>query len=584
MKNTANKSVDFYKNTLLLGGLLIAAILLRCEVQKPKFEAILFDNLGGYTWEITSTSEYASDFFTQGIILASGFNHAEAARSMREAIRIDSTCTMCHWGLAYVLGPNYNADMNDENTAEVAAAVARSRQYAKSATPWEALLVEANVKKYGGGEPNEEAYEQVLRKAVSEFEKLPELKVLLAESLMNQHAWDLYERKGGAPRPWTAEILSLLEAALALSPENPLANHLYIHATEASAAPDQGLASAERLSYLVPGSGHLVHMPSHTYINMGEYHKGTVANEASVRVDSAYIAECQVQGTYPQLYYPHNYHFLAACAALEGRGALAIEASFKMTQIIESSFLGKPGFETVEHYLTIPYNILVKFAQWEKILSLNDPGDAHPYRLAIWYYARGMALANVGKLTDAKDELRKLKEISMDPGIGQLWIWGINSAAQPVEIATKVLEAELAWKSSDLATAKRLLYEAVTVEDQLNYDEPPDWIFSVRHHLGDLLLKMGNPQEAQEVFEYDLKMFPNNGYALHGLLKALEQQGKKQEVQPVKAAFTKAWQYADTQLENSKVDPRERKNLTIRVGYDSPNELVYIASATCGLE
>ncbi len=564
-------------------GLLVVLLLGKCEITKPNLQAPLFDNLGKYRWEITTSSRYAQRFFTQGIVMASGFNHAEAARSMREVIRLDSACAMGYWGLAYVLGPSYNTQMQNENYREVNWAVQRAKLYARTTSKWEKALIDANEAKYKASEPDEVAYTHELRLAVMEFPSIPELKVLLAESLMNQHAWDLYEWRGGPPKTWTSEIVGLLSDALEADPDNPLANHLFIHAVEASEEPEVAMPSAKRLATSVPGAGHLVHMPSHIYINTGDYHSGTLANVASVRADSIYLAQNKKRGTYGQLYYPHNYHFLAACAALEGRGALAIEASFKMTNIIEEAFLGKPGFETTDYYLTIPYNILVKFAQWEKILSLNTPDEnSHPYRWTMWHYARGMASANMGQLLKSKSHLEKLKEYSKDDRLHKLRIWDINPATQLAEIAGRVLESEIAWRCKKPVRAEELLLEAISLEDRLRYDEPPDWIFSVRHRLGALLLEMDRPEEAQTIYEEDLVNFPKNGFALNGLWQCLHKQGKLSEAEKIKKEFDRVWAYADTPLRYSRVDPRYRKNLQIQVGYDTPNELVYIASASCG--
>jgi len=579
-----NDHKDFsYRSVGVFCLLLLGSIILKCKPEaQHSFQAPLFDNMGNYAWPITTTSQDANQFFSQAMILASGFNHAEAARSLREAVRLDSTCAMCYWGLAYVLGPNYNATDEGNENKEIRWAMEKALGQLAEVTPLERLLIEANDKKFGPLGVDEEAYEMGLRNGMEEFKNVPELLVLLAESIMNQHAWDLYEHKGGPAKPWTPEIVNLLKRALFLNEDHPLANHLFIHATEASKKPEEAIPSAEKLEGLVPGSGHLVHMPSHVYINTGDYHKGTLANQESVQVDSIYIAQCQVQGAYPQLYYPHNYHFLATCAALEGRGALALESSFKMTHIIEQSYLGKPGFETVDHYLTIPYNMLVKFAQWEKILALNELKNVHPYRKTIWRYARGMAYANTGNVSRAEEELLKIRDLRIENEDEEIIVWGINSTLDLTRIAKLVLEGEIAWKKGDFAVARALYEEAINLEDQLRYDEPPDWIFSVRHTLGELLMEIGLFSEAQKVYEEDLARFPKNGYSLNGLCHSYKSQGKNKLAEKCERAFEIAWQYADVKLKYSRVDPKHRENLSIPIGEDTPNALVYIASASCG--
>jgi tetratricopeptide (TPR) repeat protein len=321
-------------------------------------------------------------------------------------------------------------------------------------------------------------------------------------------------------------------------------------------------------------------MPSHIYINTGDYHEGTVANENAVRVDSIYIAQCKVQGVYPQLYYPHNYHFLAATAALEGNGAKSIEAVFKMSEIIGKNYLTEPGYETTQHYITTPYNVLVKFAQWEKILALPEPELLYPK--AIWHYARGMAYANTGNLANGDVELAQLKHLAQTEDLKALLIWEINSAADITMIAQHVLEGELFRIREKLDSAASHFKEAIAIEDGLNYNEPPDWFFSVRHYLGDVLLEMLQPEEAEKVFIEDLMQFPRNGFALNGLYYSLTLQGRETDAQEIKNQFEEAWQHADSELRYSRIDPEKRKDLAIRINENSPQELLYVTAAVCG--
>jgi tetratricopeptide (TPR) repeat protein len=398
--------------------------------------------------------------------------------------------------------------------------------------------------------------------------------------MMNMHAWDLYSRKGGEPRPWTAEIVSTLEDAIKLNTENPLANHLYLHATEAAPDVEKALASAERLKTLVPAAGHLVHMPSHIYINTGDYHEGSIANEKAVIADSIYIAECKVQGVYPQLYYPHNYHFLAATAALEGRGARSIEAAYKTAEIIDRTYMRESGIGTVQHYITIPDHVLVKFAQWEKILSLPSQDDL-PYPLAIRHYAKGMAYANTGNLTKAKQSLDELRLLKETDDVKNIMVWEINSATDVCNIATNVLEAEIATKEGRFDTAVDFLKQAVVIEDSLNYNEPPDWFFSIRHTLGDVYMQMEKYKDAESVYREDLTYWVKNGFALNGLYHSLQLQGKQEEANKVKKQFETAWTYADSNLKFSRIDEASRKDLALKIDSNSPNDLVYLAGVTC---
>lgn len=558
-------------------------ILTACSTKEtPTFDAPLFSNMGEFEIPITTSSAYARKFFSQGLVLANGFNHAEAARSFREAIRQDSTCAMAHWGLAYVLGPNYNTNSDQGGTKEIQTAVTNAVEYSKSAQLWEQALIQALVAKFPvNSDTNEEAYAAAMRNADQQFPENDLIVTLFAESLMNLHAWDLYTRKGGEPKAWTSEIVSTLERALKLNAINPLANHLYLHATEASAYVEKALPSAERLKTLVPGAGHLIHMPSHIYINTGDYHQASLSNEEAVKVDSAYIAQCKVQGVYPQMYYPHNWHFLAATTALEGRGARSIEASFKTAEIIDRNYLHEAGFETTQHYITIPYHVLVKFSQWEKIVALPKPENNLKYPRAIWHYARGVAFANMNKLSQAQEALDSLKLLAQTEAVKTMKIWEINTTADVGNIAIHVLEGEIARFNGNMAAAINHFKQAIVIEDQLNYNEPPDWFFSVRHFLGDVYLRAGKYEDAEKTYREDLTYWVKNGFALNGLHHSLLLQKKADEAEEVKKQFEDAWKYADSALEFSRIDEKTRKNLAIRIDEKTPTDLVYIAGTFC---
>lgn len=579
----------YFKKQVTLVGIgvaLIAFLILTksCQpTENPDHEAPLFDNLGSYRLNITSSSDLASRFVTQGIIMANGFNHAEAARSFKEAIRQDSTCAMAYWGLAYVLGPNYNTNSTQGENDEIINAVKKAIQYSSNCEPWEKALVLTLQSKYSsdGSSVDEEAYAEAMKNVYQQYKDNDFVVTLYAESLMNIHAWDLYTRKGGEAKPWTPEIVSVIEDALKLNPENPLANHLYLHATEAAPDVEKALTSAERLKTLVPGAGHLVHMPSHIYINTGDYHEGSLSNEQAVKVDSAYIAQCKAQGAYPQLYYPHNWHFLSATAALEGRGGRSIEAAFKTAEIIDRNYLKQDGYGTTQHYITIPYNVLVKFSQWEKIFALPAPEKGLDYPLAIWHYAQGMAYANTGKIEKAKEELALLNELMNSEAVKNIIVWEINPASDICAIAAHVLEGEIERIQGNFNAAADHFKAAIVLEDQLNYNEPPDWFFSIRHMLGDLYLDMGLFQEAEKVYREDLTYWVKNGFALNGLRHSLLKQGKESEAEEIRKQFKAAWQYADSELRYSRIDEASRKNLYVKLDENSPNDLVYIAGSFC---
>lgn len=519
----------------------------------------LFEGLGDADFKITTKSDRAQAYFNQGLRLTVAFNHMEAIRSFKQALKYDPECAMAYWGIAFALGPNYNAAFDPAVLEIVNQALDNARTYMEACTPKEKGLIEALSKRYPiqvaeDQVEYEEAYAASLRSLSRLYPQDNDLKALLVEALMNLHPWDLW-KKDGQPQPWTPEILDLLESILERDPEHIAAIHLYIHATEASFTPELAVPWAAKLPGLAPGAGHLVHMPSHTFIRTGDYHKGTLANIRAVEVDSIYVSACHAAGVYPLAYYPHNFHFLAACAAFEGNSQTAVDASWRMVEKLDTVAMRQTGYETIQHYYSIPYYVMVKFARWEDILQLPRPARDLHYPTAIWRYARGMAFIGTGQLESAAKELINLQLLQAEETIRAFTIWEINKVGDLLDIAAWVLEGELAAAQGDLEKAARMLSKAVAVEDQLSYNEPPDWFFSVRHHLGPVLMKLGDYEKAEAVFRKDLELFPKNGYALHGLYEVLARQGNNLEAQNIQRRLERAWKFADVSLESSRVLP-----------------------------
>lgn len=518
--------------------------------------APLFEGLDVYHYPITTDSKLAQKYFDQGFMLNYGFNHAEAARSFQEAARQDPECAMCYWGLAYVLGPNYNAGMEPEVLIPANEALIKAKMYSHKATPKERALITALGKRYPKAlgidpQPYYEAYADAMRKVHQQYPGDLDIAVMTAEALMDLHPWDLYT-KAGEPRPWTPEITGLIERVLEKESDHPQGMHLYIHAMEASNDPEKALAAANGLRNRVPGSGHLLHMPSHLYINTGHYHEGSLANERAVKVDSVYVEACHAAGIYPLGYYPHNWHFLAACAALEGHSERALEASRYMAEYtVDQDLMTAPGLATLQHYYSIPWYIMVKFAMWDEILAEPQPDENLRYPEAVWRYARGMAFANQGDFAKAKTELAIIKEIEKDSTVQEMTIWDINPIIDVIAIAKLVLSGEIAFRAGKLDRAVEDFTKAVALEDQLNYNEPPDWFFSVRHLLGAALLANQQYAEAEAVYRKDLQELKRNGWALMGLYQSLKKQGKMEAAKVAQKQFKEAWKHADVDLNSS---------------------------------
>lgn len=519
-------------------------------------KAPLFNGLGGIDFKITTIAPEAQIYFNQGMMLAYGFNHAEAARSFFQATQLDSTCAMAYWGFAYVLGPNYNGGMEQDNFQRAYDAALKAKSLTKGCTPLETALIEALSSRYQSNPPADRstldiAYANAMKKVYEQFPTDPDIGALYADAMMNLHPWDLYDKTSGKPKNWTPELVSVLERLIKMNPKHPGAHHFYIHATEGSSNPEKALPSANLLNELVPGSGHLLHMPSHIYINTGDYHLGTLANLRAIAVDSVYTMTCSAQGVYPLAYYPHNYHFLTATAALEGNSSLSWTSAEKLQQHLATDLMDKPEWATLQHYYTIPYYIAVKFGMWDKILSLPKPRKDLQYPNAILHYARGLAYLSRNDMVHAQQESDTLSILASDSHLQELTVWNINSMADLAKIADRVLVAAIAFKQKNLEKSLSLLKDAIVLEDNLNYNEPPDWFFSVRHHLGAALQRAGKYAEAEKIYHQDLQKWKRNGWSLIGLYNTNLAQGKQKEAQDIKIAFDKAWKNADITITSS---------------------------------
>ena len=512
--------------------------------------------LEGIEFKVSTNNKEAQAYFNQGMMLSYGFNHAEAARSFFEASRLDSNFAMAYWGFAYVLGPNYNAGMEEDNYQRAYQSSQKAVSLAGNCTEKEKALIQALTYRYTPEAPEDRhhldsAYSSAMKKVYDKYSTDPDVSALYAESLMDMHPWDLYDKKTKEPRPWTTEIVAILEKLIKQYPKHPGAPHFYIHAVEASKTPERGLASAGLLMNLVPGSGHLVHMPSHIYILTGDYHLGTLANIEAAKLDSAYITACHAQGAYPLAYFPHNYHYLSATATFEGNSKLAWAAARKVQENTAKDIMVQPGWGTLQHYYTIPYFVAVKFNMWDSILVIKDLENHLTYPRAVLHYARGMAWLGKKDIAKAENELTHLKKLAKDPVLKEITIWDINSTHDIVQIAENVLSAEIYRNKKEYDKAIISFRQAIAIEDNLNYNEPPDWFFSVRHHLGHTLLQSAKYAEAEKIYLEDLNTWKENGWALIGLHQALQKQGKAAEAKRVKSRFEKAWQYADFNLASS---------------------------------
>jgi tetratricopeptide (TPR) repeat protein len=522
--------------------------------------APLFSGMGPYHRDITTSDPGAQRYFDQGMVLAFGFNHAEAIRSFRAAQRLDPECAMCFWGEALATGPNINvtangkAIMTPEAQIDAYAAIGKAMELRAAATERERLLIEAQAARYApepveDRDPLDRAYATAMGELSTRFPDDDDLAALFAEAWMNTMPWD-YWSDGDTPRPETVPVIEALETILARDEQHALASHLYIHAVEASSRPERAERAADVLADLVPGSGHLVHMPSHIYWRVGRYNDASEANVRAALVDEQYIAQCNAQGFYPALYYPHNIHFLWAASSMEGRSEVAIDAARKVAANVRLEQIEE--FPMVEFFHTIPLLALVQFGRWDEVLAEPQPASELHYSNAIWRYARGVALANGGELEAARAELEALQPLRDSDQIDFLVTMAYPASAL-LDIADALLGGEIALAAGELDTAVASFGRAVELQDALPYMEPPFWYYPTRQSLGVALYRSGRYAEAEAVYRRDLVDYPRNGWSMFGLMQSLDAQGMTAEAAEVRARFEAAWAEADVELMASRL-------------------------------
>lgn len=511
----------------------------------------LFPNLGTLHHPITTTSDRAQQYFDQGLRLVYAFNHEEAIRSFEEAARLDPTAAMAYWGIALALGPNINASMDKADERRAWEALQKARAQASQASLAEQRYIEALSKRYsvkGGQRASlDKAYAAAMRTVWQQSPDDPDAGTLFAEALMDLRPWDFWTAEGRS-QPGTDEIVATLEAILARHADHPGACHYYIHAVEASPKPDRALACAERLPALMPGAGHLVHMPAHIYVRLGKYHEAAEWNAHAAHVDQEYLAGRARAGDYAGGYYTHNVHFLWASLAMEGRHVEALKVARELTGTITEAEARKEKWKAF--YLSIPLFSLIRFGQWDELLRELVPPKGLRFQEGMWRLGRGLALAATGRIPGAEGEhfvLASLtKQFRRDRNTED------KTERALLKIAERVLAGEIAARRKKYDEAIKILREGVVLEDALSQTEPPMWPIPVRHYLGATLLLAGQLNEAEQVYRADLQRNPANGWSLLGLTQSLRAQHKGGEADKIEEQFKSAWAYADVTLAASR--------------------------------
>jgi tetratricopeptide (TPR) repeat protein len=521
--------------------------------QADKKGAPVFKGLGAHKMPITTKNARTQMFFDQGVNLLFGFNHAEAIRSFREAARLDPDCAMCWWGVAIALGPNINLPMPPDAVAPAWQALQQARRLEPKASPRERAWIEALAARYSK-DPKadrhamDEAYAAAMGKLWKDNPTDLDAGTFYAEAMMDTQPWDYWQQDGVTPKGHGQEIVTALESIIKQAPEHPGALHLYIHAVEATTTPERAEHAADVLVKLMPEAGHIVHMPSHIYYRVGRYADAVRVNEDAAKIDEGYIAACKAQGFYPAGYYGHNIHFLWTSSEMQGRYGTAIGAARRLIKAVDPVRLAAQ-LPQGEWYAFAPIATQVRFGQWQGVLAEPAFPKALILDRGVAYYARGFAFANTGQADKARTDLANLDKL-LKSNFAKYDEAGMPAKAM-IGLARALLDAEIARTSGDLPGAVAKYRAAWKQEQDLPYTEPPWWHQPTSHYLGAVLLQAKRPAEAEAVYRESLKTYRDDGWALTGLVAALEAQGKPTDA--ARKDLAEAWRYADTKLTSSRL-------------------------------
>jgi tetratricopeptide (TPR) repeat protein len=513
----------------------------------------LLDSLGSHVHPVTTRSPEAQRYFDQGLRFLFGFNHGAAIRSFQEAVRLDPDCAMAHWGIALASGPHINFPLVPPPAAELAwAELQLAQRNAAKATPVEQALIAALSHRYANPQPDDRsaldlAYANAMREVWKKFPADTDVGVFFAEAMMDLRPWDQWTLEGQA-QPGTDEILATLDAVLKLDLQHPFANHLYVHAVEASPHPERAISQADRLLNLQPGLAHNVHMPSHIYIRVGRWHDAVDSNLAAVAADKAYRKIVGPARGFLPVYVAHNEHMLAYAAMMTGQSGLCLQHMRDLVTGLSPEFLQEFN-AGVEAWLAMPLEALVRFGRWDEILAEPVHPAGELFTHAFQHAARGIAFAAKGDSKSARQEqalyLAAAKAVTPDRTFGN------NPCQAVLAIVTPMLEGEILVREGKLDDAIAQLRSAIALEDQLHYDEPPGWLIPVRHSLGAVLMSHQRYAEAEAVYREDLVRLPGNGWSLFGLSEALMRQHKNAEVPALRSQFKQVWSKADLTISSS---------------------------------
>ena len=515
----------------------------------------LYDGLGSYSRKITTKSAEAQRYFGQGLAFLQGFNHRAAIRAFQQAAELDPECAMAHWGVALACGPHINSMAVPPPAAELAwTELGLAQKNVGNASLVERAMIGALAKRYSNPQPEDRSgldrtYADAMREVWKKYPNDPDVGAFFAEAMMNLRPWDQWT-PGGKPQPGTDEIITTLDAVLILNPNHPLANHLYIHAVEASPNPERAIAAADRLRNLQPGLAHNVHMPSHIDIRTGQWLKAVDTNAKAVEADQRYRKIFGPPKGFLNVYIAHNRHMLAYAAMMTGQRDLAMKHIGAMVAEMPADFLTQNALQA-EGNVAMPLEVMVRFGLWNKILAEPENyTDKMWFTRAFHHAARAIAYAAKGDTVNARKAqsvfVERAKLVPKEDFVSN------NSCEALLAVAIPMVEGEILIAEGKTDSGIEQLHTAIQKEDALKYDEPPGWLIPVRHSLGAALMKQQRFAEAEQVYRDDLARLPENGWSLLGLAESLRKQKKNaDEVAQTQARFEKVWAKADLTITTS---------------------------------
>ena len=485
--------------------------------------------LGPFHRKISSTNKEAQAFFDQGFQMMFAFAKLDAVRSFREAWKRDPDCAICYWGEAWAWGSYLNGPMSAEQSPFAYAAAKKALALRDKATAHEQAFIDAiQVRYVTDFDPKkrveqDKAYAEAMQRVADRYPDDLDARTLYADALF------LLEPRRGTRdvnAPNVKRLHAELESVLNRNPKHPGACHLYVHATESTVRPDKAEACAAYLGNTIPGASHINHMPSHTFNEVGRWGDSVRANLQAWHSDQK-----ADYGEGFAIYPDHNLHMLLYAAAMDGQGAVAIQAG---------KDYAKRTNDAMYHVLT-----LTRFGRFDEVLEVKKrPERELPG--ATWDFAQGYAYLKTKQPDFARvylDRVKKTAETSKAEFRG-------HSAKNLIGVLAGILEGEMAREAGDLNGALAAFERAVSADDALEYDEPEPLPFPARHWLGAALIEAKRYADAEQVYRDDLADHPHNGWSLLGLQQALKAQGKNDPA--VDKDLEQSWSRSDTWIRASR--------------------------------